>query len=169
MTYYCNAISKQEYLTFPPLRLSLSKAWYACSHPVIGWGLPAGSALLFSWSLLNIARQAVEHMKCFCCYGQWRKWQWIWKCADDSTWNSTSSEFRGGCFHQIPHPLPDSFTGFPHAVGRDFSSEMMWNYIVQGNGYNVCLRPARQAVFFKQRWISFFKSSHQTSAQCGNT
>lgn len=63
------------------------------------------------------ACQAAEQMKCFCCYGQWREWQWIWKCADDSTRCSTSSEFRRGSFHQIPPrdgpPFPTPSQGFP--------------------------------------------------------
>lgn len=67
------------------------------------------------------ARQAAEQMKCFCRYGQWRKWQWIWKYADESTWNSNSSEFRRGSVsitalaQHPPPPLhpPASFTGFP--------------------------------------------------------
>lgn len=42
-----------------------SSGWHACPRPVIGRGLLAGSALLFSRFPLNSARQAAERMKCF--------------------------------------------------------------------------------------------------------
>jgi hypothetical protein len=62
----------------------------------------AGAVLLFIQSPLNSARQAIEQMKCFCCYGQWRKWQWIWKYADGSTWKSNSTEFRAATVSMLP-------------------------------------------------------------------
>lgn len=79
----------------PSLCLSLS-GWRACPLPVIGRGFPAGLALLLNRSLLYSVLLAAEQMKCICCYGQWRKWQWIQKYADDSTWNSSCTECRRG-------------------------------------------------------------------------
>lgn len=128
------------------------------------------------------ACQAAEQMKCFCCYGQWRKWQWIWKYADESTWNSNSTEFRRGSVsitapaqHPPPPPLhpPASFTGFPVML-EGISPWRLCEIMLSGvNGYNVCLRPHDRLCFSNRGGFSLFffvlVYSSQSVAQRGNT
>lgn len=136
----------------PLFSFSEASAAPAYSHPGIGRGLLAGSALLFSpvprWIS---ACQAAERTKSFRCYGQWRRWQWMWKCADDSTPRGTSSEFRRGSFHQIPPHPTDSLRRVSRDVDGGISPRRWYEIMLSGALGTMCHKDRRHAVISKRR------------------
>lgn len=103
-THSCNAISGRQYLS-RVLHLSV-RSGTPVRPPWLDAAFP--QALHFYWAdprwIATVKRRT--RWSVFCCYGQWRRWQRVWKYADDATWNSYSSEFRRGSVSTSPlYPL----------------------------------------------------------------
>lgn len=143
-------------MSLPLLGLSLS-LWLVCPSTRYDWMRPscrlgACYSSYSSNSLWNSTHQVAQQMKCFCCYGQWRIWQWIWKYADDSTLNSNSSAFRRG---NVSITAPTGcFTGFPMMQG--FHLEYDVKLILSRVMVTIVSETTLQSCFSNKTRINFF-------------
>lgn len=132
-------LNNSIYPAAPALSFS---GWYACRRPVIRWGLLAVLALLFSLSLLNSGRQAAK-----------RQSRWSVFAVMDNEGND--SEFENMLMTPLETAIP---LNLEEAV---FPTKMRWNDTVQGNGWNVGLRPPYSKTGF--HLFCLFDSSQSSS------
>lgn len=170
--YYCNAISKQEYLShhfgsLAPLLCGAVSLFTLCD-----WMRPFLQARLFylagprwlspvkrrkRWSVFAVMVNERNDTECE---------NVLMTPLETALLEEAVSIRPPTPYHLLPR--------VSHDVGRDFSLEMMWNYIVRGNGYNVCLKPqdrlwfSNNSAFLFLFFSLFFENCHQTSAQRGN-